>query len=418
MLEIWDKVVTENIFVICKTPMAKSITKRTLVGFRKVKVNTRYFEDLVNQITHKQQNFLDKIKQGKTYWKSNNDDNMKFNAVVGNPPYQEMDGGAQASAGPIYNRFVDIAKKIEPNFISMIMPSRWYSGGKGLDEFRNEMINDKHIEILHDFLNPEQIFPHTNIRGGLCFFLWNINHDNISSLTKVVTHKLNSEPSVFLRSLKNENTNTFIRHGEAISILDKVNKKPIFESFSKFVSILRPFGFRGYFINDEQFHDSPELLKNPILCFGKGRKIGYVENELIAVNHKWINNFKVFTPRANNIGTELSDDNLNTFIGEPGTICTESYIVLGIDLNLDLISAKNLCKYCTSKFFRFLHSLAKASQDATSKTYKNVPLQDFTEKSDIDWNKSIPEIDRQLYNKYDLTEVEIGFIEKMIKPMD
>jgi len=418
MLEIWDKVVTENIFVICKTPMAKSITKRTLVGFRKVKVNTRYFEDLVNQITHKQQNFLDKIKQGKTYWKSNNDDNMKFNAVVGNPPYQEMDGGAQASAGPIYNRFVDIAKKIEPNFISMIMPSRWYSGGKGLDEFRNEMINDKHIEILHDFLNPELIFPHTNIRGGLCFFLWNINHDNNSSLTKVVTHKLNSEPSVFLRSLKNENTDTFIRHGEAISILDKVNTKSIFESFSKFVSILRPFGFRGYFINDEQFHDSAELLKNPIICFGKGRKIGYVENELITVNHKWINNFKVFTPRANNIGTELSDDNLNTFVGEPGTICTESYIVLGIDLNLDLISAKNLCKYCTSKFFRFLHSLAKASQDATSKTYKNVPLQDFTEKSDIDWNKSIPEIDRQLYNKYNLTEEEIGFIEKMIKPMN
>ena len=161
-----------------------------------------------------------------------------------------------------------------------------------------------------------------------------------------------------------------------------------------------------------------ELLKNPIICFGKGRKIGYVENDLITVNQKWINKFKVFTPYANNIGTELSDDNLNTFIGEPGTICTESYLLFGHDLNLDLLSTKNICTYCTTKFFRFLHSLAKASQDATSKTYKNVPLQDFTEKSDIDWNKSIPEIDRQLYNKYNLTEEEIGFIEKMIKPMN
>lgn len=126
--EIWDKVIAENIFIICKTPMAKSITKRTIMGFRNSKVNSRYFEDLVNQITNKQQNFLEKIKQGKTYWKTNNNDNMKFNAIVGNPPYQEMDGGAGVSAKPVYNHFVTISKKMNPNYISMITPSRWYSG--------------------------------------------------------------------------------------------------------------------------------------------------------------------------------------------------------------------------------------------------------------------------------------------------
>ena len=125
----------------------------------------------------------------------------------------------------------------------------------------------------------------------------------------------------------------------------------------------------------------------------------------------------MFTPYANNIGTELNDDNLNTFVGLPGTICTETYIMFGFDLKLDESSANNLSKYFSTRFSRFLHSLAKSSQHGTSKTYKFVPLQDFTSDSDIDWNKTIPEIDQQLYKKYKLTDEEIAFIEKMIKPM-
>lgn len=125
----------------------------------------------------------------------------------------------------------------------------------------------------------------------------------------------------------------------------------------------------------------------------------------------------MFTPRANNIGTELNDDNFNTFVGEPGTICTESYIVLGANLGLDYESAENLRKYFTTRFARFQHSLTKASQDATSKTYQFVPLQDFTPSSDINWAKPVADIDRQLYEKYGLTDEEITFIENMIKPM-
>ena len=143
--QIWDKVVAENIFVICKTPMAKSITKRTLIGFRKAKVNTRYFEDLINQIKNKPEHFIkqvDKFVSERTGIK-----NMKFNAIVGNPPYQVMDGGAQASSVPVYQYFVSIAKKVQPNFISMIMPARWYAGGRGLDDFRADMLSD--LSLIH-----------------------------------------------------------------------------------------------------------------------------------------------------------------------------------------------------------------------------------------------------------------------------
>lgn len=414
---VWDKVVKENIFVICKTPMAKSITKRTLVGFRDASVNTRHFNDLVNQITNKEQNFLDKIKKGKSYWKANNNDNMKFNAIVGNPPYMEMDGGASASAKPIYNHFVDISKKIKPNYISMIMPSRWYSGGKGLDDFRDNMLNDNNIQALHDFLNPEIVFPRTNIRGGICYFLWNEHYNNSESLTRFITHQQNGNKSEAMRSLRTEDSDILIRHSIAVSILSKIQNYDGFKSLSDQVSPRKPFGIEGNFVKSKLFRSNNKNLIDPILCYGKGMQIGYVERDEVDVRKEWIDKVKVLTPYANNIGTELNDDNLNTFIGDKKTICTESYIVIGAELNLNTISAQNICNYLTSKFARFMLSIAKSSQHATAKTYRFVPLQDFTESSDIDWSKPILEIDQQLYKKYNLTDDEIDFIEGMIKPM-
>ena len=346
-----------------------------------------------------------------------NNNNMKFDVIVGNPPYQESDGGAQASAKPIYPCFVDVAKNLNPNYTSMIMPTRWYAGGRGLNDFRNEMLNDIHISELHDFLKPDLIFQNINLRGGICFVLWDNNYDNTKKLTKVLTYNDDLNPIVYNRSLKTENSEILIRHNVAIEILSKIKIKGDFISFESNTSSLRPFGFRGYFTKDAKFRDSKKGLTKPVICYGKGKQIGYLENKEITKNTEWISKFKVYTARANNIGTELNDDNLNTFIGKPNTICTESYIVVGVDLELNEQSASNICKYFKTKFARFQHSVGKASQDATSKTYKFVPLQDFTPKSDIDWNKSIEEIDKQLYEKYKLTDEEIKFIEKMIKPM-
>ena len=346
-----------------------------------------------------------------------NNKKMKFNVIVGNPPYQQSDGGAQASAKPIYNLFVDVAKQLSPSNIAMIMPTRWFAGGRGLNEFRDQMLNDTHISELHDFLKPELIFQNINLRGGICYFLWDKGYDNTKGLTKVFTYKDDLLPKMNSRSLKTEDSDILIRHSIAIDMINKINSHSEFESFENHISSLRPFGFRGYFSKDEKFRETNKGLKEPIICYGKGKKIGYIERDEITKNTEWIDKFKVYTPRANNIGTELNDDNLNTFVGSPKTICTESYIVVGVDLKLNKNSATNLCKYFTTKFARFQHSVGKASQDATSKTYKFIPIQNFTSKSDIDWSKSTAEIDRHLYAKYKLTKEEIEFIEDMIKPM-
>lgn len=403
---LWDATIEENILVVCKTPMAKSITKRTLAGFRDTKVNAQYYPNLIENISERPEAVVNTFRDGKHFWHINENQNMKLDAIVGNPPYQVMDGGAQASASPVYNLFVEVAKKMNAQYISMIMPARWYAGGRGLDEFRNAMLNDQNIKRLDDFTNPELVFPGTNIRGGLCYFLRDNQYDNSVELVRVVTHDKDGISSDTMRPFQIEGIETFIRDEQAITILSKI-KSSTNTFMEEWISPLRPFGFRGYFVNDEAFHSAPDILLHPIACIGKGRQKGYVERELIKVHKEWIDNFKVIMPRANNIGTELNDDNLNAFIGSPKTICTESYLVIGGGLKLTENECKNICLYLKTKFARFMHRVAKSSQDATSKTFKFVPIQDFSK----------PWTDEELYKKYNLTDDEIQFIESMIKPM-
>ena len=406
-MNLWDATIEENILVVCKTPMAKSITKRTLAGFRNTRVNAQYYPDLIQNISEHPEAVVNTFRDGKHFWKINQDTNMKLDAIVGNPPYQVMDGGAQASAQPIYNLFVQLAKKANAQYVSMIMPARWYAGGRGLDDFREEMLNDKSIKRFDDYINPEIVFPNTNIRGGLCYFLRDTSYNNLKDNVRIVTHDKTGIVSDTMRAFKLEGVDTFIRDEKAIGILNKIRKqtKDYMESF---ISPLRPFGFRGYFVNDENFHLSADSLIDPIGCIGKGRQIGFVERALITVHKEWIDEFKVIMARANNIGTELPDDNLNAFVVKPKTICTESYLVIGGGRNLSEEQCNNVCKYLKTKFARFMHKIAKSSQDATSKTFRFVPLQDFTR----------PWTDADLYAKYNLTDEEIQFIESMIKPME
>lgn len=399
---IWDDVIAHNIFVICKTPMAKSITKRTLVGFRKSKVNTRHFEDLINQIKNKPDNFITKVAKGHSYWKAIDNDNMKFNAIVGNPPYQAMDGGAGPSAKPVYNLFVDIAKDIKPHYISMIMPARWYAGGKGLDDFRDKMIKDKRLYKLIDFLNSKDCFPNVEIAGGLCYFAWNSQYNGPCAIINF------PDKTEHIRPL-NEYT-TFIRSNKAINIIHKIlndNSPRMNTIVSSRNSFNLPSNFRG---SDK--NDSIIVYSSAGIVYAKKSEINNKENIL--------DKYKVIVTYAMSGGNKPSSKGDYQILSslqilKPNIACTETYLVLGAYDNIN--EANNLKRYMKTKFARFALLQSLTSIHITKNAFQFVPLQDFTEQSDIDWDKSIPEIDRQLYNKYGLSEDEILFIEKMIKPM-
>ncbi len=199
----------------------------------------------------------------------------------------------------------------------------------------------------------------------------------------------------------------FIRNSSAIDILNKVIQDDKVDTMSHHISARKPFGIESNIIKTSEWSTAEDAKTDKIACYGKGMKLGYVKKELITSNEEFINVWKVYTPRANNVGTELKDDNLNTFVGKPGTICTEAYLMIGVDLNLTKKSAENLAKYFNTKFVRFMHSLAKSSHDASRTTYRFVPVVDFNR----EWT------DKELYEKYGLTQSEIDLIEKSIKSM-
>jgi hypothetical protein len=406
-LRAWDSVIAENIFVICKTPMAKSITRRTLVGFRKARVNTHYFEDLINQIKNKPEQFIEKMAQGKNYWKSNNNNNnMKFNAIVGNPPYQVMDGGGTGSSAiPVYDKFVEIAKKVNPEYLSMIMPSRWFSGGRGLDDFRDKMLNDNRISKIHDFLKATDCFANVEIKGGVCYFLWDKNHNGECEVSTHDKHLVSTSK----RFLLEEGVETFVRYNEAISILHNVRILNE-DSFANIMSANDPFGFD---VREENSYKrvKPKIkytkFENSVEMYYNGwRKdgLGYVKSEDVSKNVDWIDKYKVLIPKAWGTG-DINNDWLNPFITNPNSCCTETYLVIGpFD---DFNTAKNVVSYIQTKFFHFMLLLTKNTQNAMKKVYQFVPLQDF--------NK--PWTDSELYAKYGLSPEEIVFIESMIKVM-
>lgn len=333
--------------------------------------------------------------------------NMTFDVIIGNPPYQLNDGGGTgSSAMPIYHTFVMQAMKLSPRYLTMIIPSRWFTGGRGLDEFRDKMLSDKRISVLHDFPNASDCFPGVEIKGGVCFFLWD---NNRSGLCHVFTHK-NDEIIESERPLLEKGASTFIRNIETIMILRKVQSLKE-KSFSSIVSSNDPFGYdirvsNSYKRIKPNYKTTP--FKDAVHFYYNGwRKegLGYISLDSVRKNKEWVDKYKVLFPKAWGIG-DPTNDWLNPFIIEPNSVCTETYLVVGPFDSKEI--AKNVLSYTQTKFFHILVSIIKITQNTMQKAYSFVPLQDFSK----------PWTDEELYKKYGLTEDEIAFIESMIRPME
>lgn len=413
-LDVDPAVAKEVIYSVPTSTIAYEFTRRfyEVLGLNVAHIATKYtsYDLLSAQEAGETIDFQEVFEKGGA--------TVKFGAVVGNPPYQESDGGAQQSARSIYPQFIAAAESLGPELMSFVIPSRWYAGGKSLGDFRAGMLTDPHMRELHDFPRPEEVFPETNNRGGICYFLRDTNYDAISAGgTRILTRDAQDVEFDVVRPLNTFGMGAFLRDSKGIEIVQRVIAADGFVSFESLVSARKPFGLEGNIVRSADFLQKADGLANPVVCYGKSKSIGFMERDMIRLKTDWIDQWKVLTPYANNLGTELNDDNQNAFVVAPGSVCSETFIVMGVGLELNQDSARNLVKYLKSRFARFLHSKAKVSQHGTKGTYRFVPQVDLTPTSSIDWTASADAVDDQLFDLYELTAEEREHIRSSIKPM-
>ena len=325
---------------------------------------------------------------------------MKFDVIIGNPPYQLNTSGDEngAQAKPIYNLFVEQATKLRPRYVVMITPSRWFAGGWGLDSFRNKMITCNHMKEIHDYPISTDCFAGVQIKGGVSYFLYDSKYEGECDF---YTHDSHGVASHSRRFLKEKNCEVLIRDNDLISVYHKIQAVPGFSAFSKYVSGRSPFGF------NTNHHGNEKKKAADDIPYFERTGYTYMPKASISRGLEHIDKYKIYISKAYGAGEGYPHQIINKpVLGEAGTICSGTYLMVGPfeDVN----HAQNALDYMKTKFFRALVAINKISQDASYKVYEAVPDQDFSKA----WT------DEELYAKYGLTEEEIAFIESMIKPME
>lgn len=418
-IDLWKKVLAENIFLICKTPMAKRIAQRTLAGFTGTKVNAHYFEDLVNQLKNKPENFINKVSK-KSYWlrhsersEESMEDNMKFDAIVGNPPYQIMATGEANGSDPIYHLFIDAACKLGEK-VSFIHPARFlFNAGKTPKDWNEKMLNDEHYKVVQYWANSGDVFPTVDIKGGVAVTYWDKNKTFEKIGTFVAHEPLRTalEKVLAIKGFKSLTDSIYPQNKYEFSTLykDYPHYKNIIGSDGA-DKRLRPNAFDklDVFTENQSKGEIPihGLIKNK-------RVIRFINSKYIEASEN-LDKYKVLVPKANGSGA-IGEVLSTPMVGEPMVGYTGSFI--GIGAFETQVEAENCMKYIKTKFARAMLGTLKVTQDNPRETWLNVPLQDFTANSDIDWSKSVSEIDKQLYKKYGLSLEEIAFIESKVREM-
>jgi site-specific DNA-methyltransferase (adenine-specific) len=330
-----------------------------------------------------------------TFFYDSQGEPMKFDVIIGNPPYQVSDGGHGASAKPIYQKFVEMAKTVNPKYMSFVIPARWFSGGKGLDDFREEMIEDRRLSKIVDYPNASECFPGVKIEGGVMYFLWDRDYDGDCEWVSVRGERFSDS---VLRDLRDAGK-TIIRAAASLDIFEKVKSMHTGEWMDDEVSSRKPFGF------DTTMRGKATKSVKDVKLYQNGG-VGYVASEDIVKNVGWVDKWKVLLSEA--YGTREGFTQQITgkpFVAEKGSACTETYIVTGIfDSKTE---AERRVTYMKTRFFRFMVSLRKITQHNTQKVFAFVPVMD----PDQDWS------DEKLYKHFKLTKEEIAHIEATVKEM-